>query len=200
MAEVIQKLEVQAKNAQALFIQELREYREIPLKDWPLPTGYQQRLAPAYLAECYRQGRNAEEVGREFLRSHGLEECTVAQELVSLLSGFDKMLLVDNEPGFINRVSTEYAARRAFGLQQAFRNCRRKEDWQKPKNAPQSWRSKVDWQELRRLDPRSAESLPVGMRHIENEIRGELERDALIMKAKAKLQSAGGEASDPLNT
>ena len=50
------------------------------------------------------------------------------------------------------------------------------------------------------MDPRSAESLPVGMRHIENEIRGELERDALIMKAKAKLQSAGGEASDPLNS
>eukprot|EP00969_Alexandrium_andersonii_P264683 11698862-Alexandrium_andersonii.AAC.1 len=29
----------------------------------------------------------------------------------------DGMLLVDCEPGFLNRVSTEYAARRAFGLE-----------------------------------------------------------------------------------
>eukprot|EP00969_Alexandrium_andersonii_P181495 8020468-Alexandrium_andersonii.AAC.1 len=57
-----------------------------------------------------------------------------------------RMLLVDCEPVFLNRVSTEYAARRAFGLEQAFRHCVKKEDGLRPKNAPQSWRSRVDWE------------------------------------------------------
>ena len=69
-------------------------------------------------------------------------------------------VLVDNEPGFLNRVSSEYAARQAFGLQQAFRRCQKKDDWHRPKNAPASWRSKVDWEEHDRLDPRASETLP----------------------------------------
>ena len=187
-------------NTQEMYMQELRTYREIPLEDWPLPIGYQQRLAPAFLAEIFKQGRSAEAVGREFLRTHGLEDCLLAQEIPRILGTFDKMLTVDREPGFINRVTTEYAARRAFGLQQAFRNCRRKDDWQKPRNAPQSWRSKVDWEELDRLDPAAAEIMPAGMRDVQNEIRGELERDALMAKAKKKLQEAtGSDGHDRLN-
>ena len=50
------------------------------------------------------------------------------------MGNIDRMLLVDCEPGFLNRVSTEYAARRAFGLEQAFRHCTRREDWLRPKN------------------------------------------------------------------
>lgn len=196
----IRKLEALAKNTQALFVDELRNYREIALEDWPLPPGYQHRLAPAFLAEVYRQGRSAEAVGKEFVRTHCLDDCMVAQEIPSILASFDKMLTVDGEPGFINRVSTEYAARRAFGLQQAFRNCRKKDDWHKPKNAPQAWRSKVDWEELDRLDPRAAEALPAGMRDIQNEIRGELERDALMIKAKQRLrEAAGADGLDRLN-
>jgi hypothetical protein len=102
--------------------------------------------------------------------------------------------LVDCEPGFINRVSTEYAARRAFGLQQAFKRCSRKDDWCKPKNAPASWRSKVDWEELDRLDPRATEALPTSFRAVENEMRSELERDALLIRAKGKLKEAAGTA------
>ena len=124
----------------------------------------------------------------------------MAQELASILGNFDKMLLEDCEPGFINRVSTEYAARRAFGLQQAFRTCRRKDDWLKPKNAPKDWKSKVDWEELDRIDPRAADHLPSGFRAVQTEIKGELERDALLMKAKTKLREAQGEiAQDRLN-
>ena len=52
-------LEAMANNSQAVYVEELKNYREIPPEDWPLPVGYQQRLAPAYLAEVYRQGRTA---------------------------------------------------------------------------------------------------------------------------------------------
>jgi hypothetical protein len=129
-----------------------------------------------------------------------LADCQATQEIESILANFDKMLLVDNEPGFINRVSTEYAARRAFGLQQAFRRCHKKDDWCKPKNAPGSWRSKVDWEELDRLDPRASEALPSSFRAVENEMRIELERDALLIKAKTKLKEAAGtELVDRLN-
>jgi len=184
-----------------VFLEELKNYREIKVEDWPLPTGYQQRLAPIFLAEVYKGGQTGENYAKEYRRKHGLEECLAAQEIENILSNFDRMLLVDNEPGFINRVSTEYAARRAFGLLQAFRNCRKKDDWCKPRNAPSSWRSKVEWTELDRVDPRAADALPAGFRPIENEVRAELERDALLLKAKAKLKDAaqGSEAVDRLN-
>ena len=65
---------------------------------------------------------------------------------------FGRVLLLDSEPGFINRVSTEYAARRAFGLQQAFRHCKKKEDWCKPRNAKE-WSTMVDWNLMQRRAP-----------------------------------------------
>ena len=110
------------------------------------------------------------------------------------------MLLEDREPGFINRVSAEYAARRVFGLQQAFRFCQRKEDWLKPRGAGDKWKSKVDWEELDRIDPRAGEHMPAGYRAVQTEIKNELERDTLLLKAKAKLREAqGGTVPDRLN-
>jgi len=139
-------------------------------------------------------------VAETWLREHGLDDCLLAQEFVTIMDGFDKILLTDNEPGWINRVSTEYSARRAYGLQQAFGKCRRKDDWHKPKNAPASWRSKVDWELLDRFDPRSVETLPQGFRQVEDELRSAMERDAMLFKAKAKLKEhRGGDLPDRLN-
>jgi hypothetical protein len=198
---IVKQLEAGAKNVQAAFVEELRRYKDIAAVDWPLPPGYQQRLAPAFFAEVYRSGQTGEKYAQDFRRSHGLEDCLVSQEIDSILSNFDRMLLVDNEPGFINRVSTEYAARRAFGLIQAFKRCRKRDDWAKPKNAPASWKTKVDWDELDRLDPRASEALPASFRAVENEMRTELERDALLIKAKAKMREAmGSEVTDRLNS
>ena len=194
VSSVVKRLESTAKNVHAAFIEELKHYRDIPIHDWPLPVGYQQRLAPAYFAEVYKSGSTGENYAKEFRRAHGIVDCQATQEIESILANFDKMLLVDCEPGFINRVSTEYAARRAFGLQQAFKRCSRKDDWCKPKNAPASWRSKVDWEELDRLDPRATEALPTSFRAVENEMRSELERDALLIRAKGKLKEAAGTA------
>ena len=198
--DIVKMLAATAKNVNEAYVQELKNYKDIPLSEWPLPVGYQQRLAPAYLAEVYRSGNTGENYAKEFRRQHGLNDCLAAQEIDSILGNFDRMLLVDNEPGFLNRVSSEYAARRAFGLQQAFRRCQKKDDWNRPKNAPASWRSKVDWEELDRLDPRASETLPTSMRAVENEMRTELERDALLLKAKSKLKEAVGvDTPDRLN-
>ena len=203
VSELVRQLEANSKNVAEAFTEELQHFRELALEDWPLPVGYQQRLAPAYLASIYRQGRRGIEHAKEFRRSHGLEECLATQELETVLGNMDRMLLIDREPGFLNRVSTEYAARRAFGLEQAFRCCQRREDWLRPKNAPSSWRSKVDWEALDRLDPTAAASLPSQFRAVENEMRGEIERDALMAKAKGKLKDAtsggSGVNADRLN-
>eukprot|EP00972_Heterocapsa_arctica_P043265 6381507-Heterocapsa_arctica.AAC.1 len=48
VAGIMKRLEATAKNVHATFLEELKNYRDIPLQDWPLPVGYQQRLAPAY--------------------------------------------------------------------------------------------------------------------------------------------------------
>ncbi len=37
-------------NVYSLMVDEIRRFRPIALKDWPLPRGYQVRLAPSWLA------------------------------------------------------------------------------------------------------------------------------------------------------
>ena len=48
-----------------------------------------------------------------------------------MIEHFDRLLTVDPEmnAGWINSPSTQYLARRVFGLTEAFRDCRWKEGW-----------------------------------------------------------------------
>ena len=104
--------------------------------------------------------------------------------------------------GFINDVSTEFMARQGWGLEQAFDKCRVKSDWLKLRqNPPKDWRSKVDWDLYHRIVPKdSTRSGSLVLRDAEDELRSEIDRDAMLLKSRAKLaahQPVG--AQDPLN-
>ena len=75
----------------------------------------------------------------------------------------------------------------------------RKDDWRKPPNAGKQWRSKVDEELWRRLDPAKAniDELSFVNRKVEEEIRAEVERDASILKSFAKLRERQGAGADP---
>ena len=108
---------------------EIGRYREVAEKDWPLPKGFRSRVCPSLLPELYKDGRRAEETAQRFLEDHALKECYTAKEMVSLAAQFDRMLLMDKQAGFINLPSTEYLARRYYGLMVAFEGCSTKNDW-----------------------------------------------------------------------
>ena len=58
--DVIRPLLALTVNLTRLMKEELKHYRAVPEKDWPLPRGYRVRVAAAYLCWVYSQASSAE--------------------------------------------------------------------------------------------------------------------------------------------
>ena len=97
------------------------------------------------------------------------------------------MFLTDKVHGAINQVTTEKLARKAMGIRSAFKEVTKAADWKKPDGA-KTWKSKVDREIWRRIDPQldDVEHMFIN-RRAEDEMRTEMDRDAALLKAKAKL-------------
>ena len=109
----------------------------------------------------------------------------------------DAMIMTDTESGLLNKVGFDRLARKAYGLVQAYRVVQNKGDWLKPKSAPQSWKSRVDWNAARQYDPSfHLEGVPVVV-GAQEEVRKEQEREATRLKAKAKLAEHGADREAP---
>jgi len=194
--DAIRKMELKSELPQAIFQQQLKQYKEEDKKVWHehFPVGYRTRIAGPFLAEIYGSGKTAEEFGKELIANKGASESKSLREVLPNLRAIDTLMLIDREPGLLNRVSTERLCRRAMGIIQAWKAVECKADWSKPAGAPKSWKSKVDPEAARRVDPELVESGHFRIRAMEEEIRKELERDAGLLKARAKLDKHSTEA------
>ncbi len=81
-------------------------------------------------------------------------------------------------------------------MEKAFEKCRCKADWCRM-GSVKNFKSKVDWAAAARIDPQQQEGVRLRVRAVEDEVRGEMEREALLLKAQNKL--AAVETPDPLN-
>ena len=83
------------------------------------------------------------------------------------------MLLEDEVKDAINSVSFEKLCRKAYGIASAFREVEKQEDWRKPTSAPKTWRSKVNHELWKRIDPArsGAEDAQFANRRLEDEVR-----------------------------
>ena len=154
------------------------------------PPGYRERIAPQVLGAIYSSGKTAKLWAKEWIKERGLGECDEARSLIPLAAGIDAVILVDQVEGSINQVGMEKMARKAMGIQAAFKEVHKEEHW-KPK--AKGAKSKVDREMWRRYDPEMADSdehLFIN-RNAENEVRTEMDRDAALLKAKAKLNNRG---------
>ena len=145
----------------------------------------------------YGSDRKAQDYGERFITEHGLEECFVAKKLVTNLLQIDRLLMVEKTEGFINWVTTEYLCRECYGLEEAFRKVRCKKDWCRM-DSGKNFKSKVDWEAGRRIDPALVDHHRLRVKPVEEEIQKERERDALFLKTRAKLEEAD-RGHDPLN-
>ena len=204
--DLISAIERTTASAHGAFAAELRRYQPVPEAEWPLPEGYRARLAPALLAYIYGRAKTGSEFGSSYLQDHGLEDCYAATELVRILEHFDRLLTSDQaaevaQAGWINAPSTEYMARRVYGLMEAFRDCKTKIDWcRNPKE--KNWKSKVNWRRCDRIDPRSQErtsgprlkEVEAELRAVENE---EIQRLKVVSRLEEREAALGHH--DPLN-
>ena len=186
----MKRLEDQAKTPQQVFVEALREYREVDESEWgrSFPPGYRTRIAPEFLAEVFASGKKGRAWAREFLRERQLTDYPPAKELLVAMSSLDTIFLVDKMPNAVNQVAVEKEARKAVGLVKAFKDIKSEKDWKKPSNLKEKWKSKVNWEACRRIDHSYIEDdTEFVSRPAEEEIRGEIERDAGIFKACAKV-------------
>ena len=112
----------------------------------------------------------------------------------------DAIVWVDRESGWTNRVSMKELARKEFGLMKAFTCVEKELDWKKPKTGDKSWKSKVDWEAFRRTDPGMSKDEVMKISRVDEEQKKEMERDALILKTKQKLEASGGNTGFEVGT
>ena len=66
-----------------------------------------------------------------------------------------------------------------------FQQCRQKSDWLKPKTNQGTWKAKVDFDIILRLNPRAGDPRRELVRGAELEVRASMQRDALWAKARS---------------
>ena len=130
-----------------------------------------------------------------WLRDHGLSENNQARELKAWMKTLDSLLFGGEPlPNFVNQVCVERLGKKALGLMHAFKTCQSPDVWRRPpgKKDGSKWTSKVDWEAAKRIDPELAsQDTGFRMRHLEDEIRKELTREAMVKMAAVKSSKAG---------
>ena len=190
--DVIEKMKRTAERPHDKYLACLTHYQPEDASDWALhfPTGYRERCAPTFLGEVYSSGQTGKAFGKEYIRTRCLGDHGDARELIALLAAVDAMILQDQTPGIINSVALEKLCKRAYAIVAACQGVEKRDDWKKPANAGKGWRSKINEELWKRIDPSraGADELAFTNRKVEEEIRVEVDRDAAMLKAFSKLE------------
>ena len=89
----------------------------------------------------------------------------------------------------MNKVSTEKLTRKAYALYLAFHPVKRMGDWKRPRgDGGKNWKSKIEWEAAKRYDHTLTDDEIITISGAEAEVRKEMERDALMLKMKSKLE------------
>ncbi|CAK0869509.1 unnamed protein product, partial [Prorocentrum cordatum] len=195
----IKRMRFKAQMPQQVFLEQLEDFKEYPASEWAtrMPEGYRERIAPDVLSEVYSTGKTAEAWARDYIRDRGLADCNTAREMIATFAAVDTMLMTDRQKGLLNQVSFERLVRKGYALVRAYRNVHCRDDWSRPKDA-KSWKSKVDWEAARRLDPQLADESTIRVMSAEEEVKKAMGRDAQLIKARTDLD--GGGASPPTSS
>ena len=189
---IIEKLKRTAARPHETYLEHLSGYQEVNAEEWSthFPVGYRERVAPSWLGEVYATGSTGKRFAKDFVRERALGDCNEGRELIPIMAAIDSLLLHDKQPGAINSISLEKLAKKGYGIFVAFQNVEKKSDWKKESNAPKGRTSKVNEELWRRIDPGRAgnDEMAFTSKKLEDEIRGEVDRDANLLKAFAKPQ------------
>jgi hypothetical protein len=189
---VIAKLKRTAERPHETYLQHLAEYEEVDHEEWAtyFPVGYRERVAPSWLGEVYAGGVTGKQFAKDFLRDRSLGDCNEARELIPVMAAIDSLLLYDRHPKVINSISLEKLAKKGYGIYVGYMAIEKREDWKRGDKSAKTWTSKVNEEMWRRIDPAKGgvDELSFTNRKLEDEIRGEVDRDANLLKAFAKLQ------------
>ena len=192
--EVIAMLKRKTELPSQTFLRLVENYREVQHWEDHFPAGFRTRVGCHFLGEVLGTGKRCEAWAREFLGSKRAYESKATKELVPTMMALDSMIFVDANPDLVNTVAFERLSRKALAIVETWKNVEKKEDWSKPASAPKTWKSKVDYSVGKKIDPMLKDRPIIEIRELEEEIRKETEREASLLKAKAKLDQYSGHA------
>jgi hypothetical protein len=186
---LVKKLQKSIETPQEVYVTALDEYEEEDKETWAahFPPGYRERIAPQFLGEIYSTGK-AKTWAKEWVKERQLGDCSEAREIIAVAASIDSIFLQDQVQGAINQLNTEKMARKMMGIKMAFQDVRKESDWRKPAGSKSGWKERIDREMWKRIDPNVEEVDHIFInRKAENELRSEMDRDAAMLKAKAKL-------------
>ena len=92
---------------------------------------------------------------------------------------------------WLNLESTEFVARRLYGMERAFAEVRREADWRAPRDGnKKNFKSKILWHYLEECDPRSLEQGDLYVDKVDREIRERLTERGKLAKALGSLEGS----------
>jgi hypothetical protein len=191
MSVIIKKLTRDLRTPQEIFVEALKEFREEDKEVWAthFPPGFRERVSPQVLGEIYATG-TAKEWAKNWIKSKDLGDCDDARQVIPTCAALDSILLIDQVKDAINQVNTEKMARKVLGIRSAYKAVVRESDWKK--GGAKVWKSKVDMETWKRTDPGLEDHEHIFVnRKAEDEMRGEMDREASMLKAKLKLSERG---------
>ncbi len=197
ISDLLLRCERAGRSTSDLWARCLRQFRRIKPEEWRMPADFKERLAPEFLSGIYVGNARFADTARRFILEHGLEDCLYARGLRDAAEAIDAAVLDDATPDLVNQVFLELLVRQAYSIMMGFDKCRVKSDWLKPKTNQGSWRSKVDFDLIARLNPRAGDARRELLKGAEGEIKASMTRDALWAKAR---QEHSGQQQDFLNS
>lgn len=150
-----------------------------------------------FLSDVYGETRWAEPWAIDYRNNHGgeKENCPILNEMVDAMATIDSLVKPMKEV-VINLPVLESLTRTAYSAVVSFRNVRSEEDWKKPRTGGNNWKSKVNWDDYERLNPRARGSNLLKYQNINNEVETGRTQDAALEAARQKV---AGQGRDRLN-
>ena len=122
------------------------------------------------MSKIYATGKTADARARDFARGRGLTDCNAAREMIASFAAADTTLMTVRQKGLLNLVSFERLVRKGYAIVRTCRNVNSRDDWSRPK-VSKSWKSKVDWEAARRLDPQLADENTIRVMRAEEDMK-----------------------------
>ena len=91
----------------------------------------------------------------------------------------------------------ELLVKQFYAIDVGFAQVRCRNDWLRPKGEVKNWKSKVDFEIIQRINPKAGDPRRELVRAAETEVHAELQRDALLSKARAESRLS---LNDPINS
>jgi len=155
-------------------------YKEMP--DWGMPPDYQERLAPDYTLDSYREGSTGRMAAWRFLVERGLTKCNAARILVSINDVMDGFVIEDDEIAshLINSEGFERLCRWGYGIRKTFELCQSEADYKEPK------RGKVRWKLLEAYHESEKAIHELRSEDADLEVQDAMKRNAMFEKYLSK--------------